>query len=41
VSPISDLTASLADEAVHDCRMVQKLGGNQPYKSGTHVTLYL
>jgi hypothetical protein len=40
MGPISNSTASLTDEAVHDCRM-QKFGGNQPYQSGTHVTLYL
>ena len=39
VSPIVDSTASLTDEAVHDCRTMQNFGGNQPYQSGTLVAL--
>jgi hypothetical protein len=39
MSPIVDSTASLTDEAVHDCRTMQNFGGNQPYQSGTLVAL--
>ena len=39
MGPISNSTASLTDEAVHDCRTMQNFGGNQPYQSGTLVAL--